>query len=462
MAPVEKCRHPLRQLPHHGRDIKGEQLAVAHQHPPVDGTWNLENLYRPGGPFGPKDKAAYETKLAALAAVITELDPALLGVQEVGEPEALDDLVGMLDGDWHVALSQHPDGRGIRVGFLSRTALEVLADTNAFPAKLRPVQEDDAGAQVSAAGRGFLAVEVATGRGPLRVAVAHLKSKLLSFPGRPFLPRDEGERARYGAYALYRRAAEATTLRRSPTTCSPATGAQRDVAVLGDLNDEVQAATTQILLGPPGSEIGTPGYEQPDRGDAEPAVGRGPADPRRAALLPRQLRAPRADRPRPGQPPPGPPGDGGGDGAAGATGPLRLPSVGPDPAERRGKPGSDHAPVWVRVGLFMTGQRPRSMVQAGRSRFGSGSVAKYALSRPRGRPRGSRAPGRWLTWPTGARPVAPGNSVRHAVRPATGRLRHSGPAAMQCCGAPATRPGATREAVALSARAPSPTQPESG
>jgi hypothetical protein len=38
--------------------------------------------------------------------------------------------------------------------------------------------------------------------------------------------------------------------------------------VPGDLNDEPTAATTQILQGPPGSEIGTFGYERPDRGDA--------------------------------------------------------------------------------------------------------------------------------------------------------------------------------------------------
>jgi hypothetical protein len=39
------------------------------------------------------------------------------------------------------------------------------------------------------------------------------------------------------------------------------------VVVLGDLNDEPTAATTQILLGPPGSEIGTPGFERADQGD---------------------------------------------------------------------------------------------------------------------------------------------------------------------------------------------------
>jgi endonuclease/exonuclease/phosphatase family metal-dependent hydrolase len=313
------------------------------------GTWNLENLYRPGSPFGPKDKAAYETKLAALAAVITELDPALLGVQEVGEPEALDDLVGMLDGDWHVALSGRADGRGIRVGFLSRTTLDVLADTNAFPAELRPVQEDDSGAQVSAAGRGFLAVEVATDAGPLRVAVAHLKSKLLSYPGGRFFPHDESERARYGAYALYRRAAEATTLRALAGDLLAGDGRERDVAVLGDMNDEVQAATTQILLGPPGSEIGTPGYDQPDRGDAErlwdvaPLI---PAEQRysrinsgRRELIDHILVSHHLVR-RVTAAGTGLPGDG----------TLRLPSVGPDPADRRGKPGSDHAPVWVRVG----------------------------------------------------------------------------------------------------------------
>lgn len=47
------------------------------------------------------------------------------------------------------------------------------------------------------------------------------------------------------------------------STPSPTTQAllaelvERAVMVLGDLNDEPQAATTQILLGPPRSKIGT-------------------------------------------------------------------------------------------------------------------------------------------------------------------------------------------------------------
>ena len=95
----------------------------------------------------------------------------------------------------------------------------------------------------------------------------HLKSKLLTFPGGRFNPRDEDERARYAVYALHRRAAEAAGIRSYVTGLLDGQGQQRPVVVAGDLNDEAQAATTQILLGPPGSEIGTPGYDQPDAGD---------------------------------------------------------------------------------------------------------------------------------------------------------------------------------------------------
>lgn len=35
-------------------------------------TRNLENLYRPGGTFGPRDQEVYKAKLASLAATITD------------------------------------------------------------------------------------------------------------------------------------------------------------------------------------------------------------------------------------------------------------------------------------------------------------------------------------------------------------------------------------------------------
>jgi hypothetical protein len=42
------------------------------------------------------------------------------------------------------------------------------------------------------------------------------------------------------------------------------------VVLTGDMNDEVDAATTLILNGPPGSEIGLVGFDhQPDLGDGD-------------------------------------------------------------------------------------------------------------------------------------------------------------------------------------------------
>lgn len=62
-------------------------------------TWNLENLFPPGGEYGPTSEEAYEAKPAALAAVIADVDPDVLAVQEVGSPEAIRDLAGRLPGD---------------------------------------------------------------------------------------------------------------------------------------------------------------------------------------------------------------------------------------------------------------------------------------------------------------------------------------------------------------------------
>ena len=79
-------------------------------------TWNLENLYRPGGVFGPNTDDLYRSKLRQLAATITSIGPDVLAVQEVSQPEALADLVALLAGRWYTTLSAHPDVRGIASG----------------------------------------------------------------------------------------------------------------------------------------------------------------------------------------------------------------------------------------------------------------------------------------------------------------------------------------------------------
>jgi len=225
------------------------------------GTWNVENFARPGALDGssPTTDAAYQAKLAALADTITALDPDVLAVQEVGDPAALQDLANKLAGCAHLATAD-PDRRGIRVGFLSKLELTGIRQVALFPTKLRPIQVDDTSATETAMGRPALVARVVTAAGtPVDLITCHLKSKLLTFPGGAFSTRDEALRARFGAYALYRRAAEAVTVRDAATQLLDGKGQQRAVVVLGDLNDGPDAATTQILPGPPGSEIGTGG-----------------------------------------------------------------------------------------------------------------------------------------------------------------------------------------------------------
>jgi endonuclease/exonuclease/phosphatase family metal-dependent hydrolase len=199
--------------------------------------------------------------------VIDQLAPDVLAVQEIGDEDALADLVERLDGDWHTQTSTFPDSRGIRVGFLSRLPLSEIDQARAFPERLAPIQVDDDGTTIAEMGRGALRVRVSASGRDVDLACCHLKSKLLTFPGGRFSPRDEGERARFAGYALSRRAAEAVTLRAFSDLLLDGHGRERAVIVLGDLNDEPQAATTQVLLGPPGSEIGTPGFDRPDQGE---------------------------------------------------------------------------------------------------------------------------------------------------------------------------------------------------
>jgi endonuclease/exonuclease/phosphatase family metal-dependent hydrolase len=170
----------------------------------------------------------------------------------------------------------------------------------------------------------------------------HLKSKLLTFPGHHFQPQDEDERARFAAYALYRRTAEAATLRVSVTAALANAGENRPLILTGDLNDTVQAATTQVLLGPPGSEIHTPGFGQPDQGDHQRLWNLAPLMPEgknysrinqgRKELIDHILVSAALVKPLDSI-------------TTEAVIDQPLPSVTTNPNARRNKPSSDHAPV---------------------------------------------------------------------------------------------------------------------
>jgi endonuclease/exonuclease/phosphatase family metal-dependent hydrolase len=230
-------------------------------------TWNVENFFAPQ----PADLAAYEVKVAELVNVINTAGPDLVGLQEIGDSESFEALRHALGAGWAGVLSTHFETpHSIRVGWLSPHQLTDVEEVVDLPAAVSPIKVNDAGVTMTQLGRGALAVTYTTARGTsIRALTAHLKSKLLSFPGGRFSTSDEAERTRYGVYALDRRAAEAAAVRDWATSCLAGDWADEALLVCGDLNDTLDAATTQLLFGPPGSQIGTGGFDRPDEGDPQ-------------------------------------------------------------------------------------------------------------------------------------------------------------------------------------------------
>jgi endonuclease/exonuclease/phosphatase family metal-dependent hydrolase len=238
-------------------------------------TWNVENLFRPKPEAEVEVKQRYQRKLDLLADVIGRLDPDVVALQEVGGEdgeEPLDDLQQALGGSHpHRALSAFRDGRDIQVAFLSKHAVDEREDVVDFPEGPALDIHDLDGAgnpkPIDRMGRGALRVRVTKDDLTVDLITAHLKSKLLTFPGGRFSPRNEEERAQVAGIALMRRMAEAVTLR---IWVNGLLGGddRTPLLLLGDLNDVPEAQTSLILNGPPGSEIGTLGFSRRDKGDA--------------------------------------------------------------------------------------------------------------------------------------------------------------------------------------------------
>lgn len=238
-------------------------------------TWNVQNLLEVGHDSGPDTTAELDAKIAALAAVIDQVEPHVLALQEVGTDATLARLQNALTHTMRHRVLGVPDDRGIRVAYLSTRVIRDQSNIRFFPFGLLPIQVGDnpfgssGPPTMDGMGRGALQITVRANNRDVRIVNCHLKSKLLTFDGGRFFPLDEDERARAGAYALYRRASEATTVRGWVTGQLDGEGRDEPFLLVGDMNDVVEAATTQILNGPTGSEIGTTGFDRPDQGDAE-------------------------------------------------------------------------------------------------------------------------------------------------------------------------------------------------
>jgi endonuclease/exonuclease/phosphatase family metal-dependent hydrolase len=234
-------------------------------------TWNIENLFRPLPTAPKRQRLAYDAKLAFLSHTLDTLAPDVVGLQEVGSPQALNDLRNELGNSFPFSRVGIQDGRGISVAFLSKLPFDEEQDITLFPGPVASLSvRDVSGRPCTAMGRGALRVRVTKGPFTTDILNVHLKSKLLSFPsptgGTAFSTLDEDLRARVAAVALLRRAAEATTVRLAANDIIVGNRVNA-LAVLGDFNDGPSAATTQILQGPNGSEIDTAGFDRPDAAD---------------------------------------------------------------------------------------------------------------------------------------------------------------------------------------------------
>jgi endonuclease/exonuclease/phosphatase family metal-dependent hydrolase len=235
-------------------------------------TWNVENLFPPGSFVNPSSRTPvteehFNAKVKFIADFINGLDkkPDVIAFQEIGgqtnnDLRSIEALQTRLGGEYiHRAISQAPDGRRIKVVFLSRLELKSAKDIRDFPQGPLGTVPDFGGASIAKMGRGALNVEVVPRADTtIRLLTVHLKSKLLSFPreggGTSFEPRNENERACGAGIALMRRAAEAVAVR-SFINAEMETSPAVHTIVLGDLNDEPLAATSQIFCGPADSDV---------------------------------------------------------------------------------------------------------------------------------------------------------------------------------------------------------------
>src|SRR5262245_42683752 len=237
-------------------------------------TWNVENLFRPAPGAPQVDQQRFQQKIQLLAKIINQLGPDVLALQEVGGLEPLNDLQQALaPGFPHSAISQFPDPRGIRVAFLSKLSLTSSLDFVDFPPgpalDIHDLTGTGASIPITRMSRGALRITVTKQGLTVTIITVHLKSKLLTFPrpgGTSFQPRDENERAQVGGIALSKRTAEAVTLRIHANGLLEG-NPQTPLLLLGDFNDVPEAQTSLLVNGPPGSEVGTAGFNQPDVGD---------------------------------------------------------------------------------------------------------------------------------------------------------------------------------------------------
>ncbi|HEX5658754.1 MAG TPA: endonuclease/exonuclease/phosphatase family protein [Polyangiales bacterium] len=209
-------------------------------------TWNVESFAT--------SSESYGAKLDHLTTVLRSLQPDVLALQDVRDEQSVDELALKLD--FAAAVVGMPDDRGSRVAvLLRREPLEVHYLDKGFSRTPLRVVIEHAGQR-------------------LHIVTAHLDSKLATVLGGRDLAESEHERTRTLARALERRVQEVVALREHITELL---AAEEPALLLADLNDVPEAATTQLLYGPPGCQPRGPSdrtnaqgtFQRGDRHDAQ-------------------------------------------------------------------------------------------------------------------------------------------------------------------------------------------------
>jgi endonuclease/exonuclease/phosphatase family metal-dependent hydrolase len=217
------------------------------------GTFNLQNLALPEKEYYPGQKYTqdeYKKKLAWTGQQLDRMHVDIVGFQEVFHQGALKEVLHRSPHHKHHDLVMADGGPGNAPGIALATRFPVVNHWvfNQFPEEAL-IDFDDEALPIQRFSHPVLAVELAlTETVNCTVVVVHLKSK------RPTMPNgvdrtDPVERAKGEARSLIRRAAEATALRYLLMTVLK--DRTHPVIVMGDVNDNHTAVTTQIVSGQP-------------------------------------------------------------------------------------------------------------------------------------------------------------------------------------------------------------------
>jgi endonuclease/exonuclease/phosphatase family metal-dependent hydrolase len=224
------------------------------------GTFNLLNHARPEFPvYGKKiySPAVYAQKCEWTAAQLLRMQADIIGFQELWQLQALEDVLKTAPLD-QAKLYQDPPNlliseanqNGPRVGLLSKYPIQSHRIIKDFPG-VAQLSTPDLKIPYQDFSRPVLVAQITlTDSLSCSVIVSHLKSKRPDFGSQEGIDQDDPlERAKGQARSLLRRAAEATALR--AIVLDTLTQTQQPVIVLGDLNDNDTAVSTQVITGEP-------------------------------------------------------------------------------------------------------------------------------------------------------------------------------------------------------------------